>query len=104
MRKPHQGVYLRVASTTRQADEKYIKDLYRQQANTYFDEESSNLVFSDLNSKLLREIYSKRTNEKTYIMDKIAIRGIRNPRKVFATNAAVLFFQITLKYTFLNLL
>ena len=89
----HQGVYLRVGSTTRQADEEYIKDLYRQQRNIYFDEESSNLAFSNLNNKLLRDIYSKRTSEKTYIIDKVAVRGVRNPRKIFATNAGILFFS-----------
>ena len=91
--KSYKGVYLRVGSTTRQADKEYIKDLYRQQINTYFDEESSNIVFSNLNNKLLREIYSKRTSEKTYIMDKVVVRGVRNPKKVFATNAGVLFFS-----------
>ena len=90
--KPHQGVYLRVASTTRQADEKYIKDLYRQQLNMCFDEESTSLPFSDLNPKLLSEVYGKRVNEKTYLMDKLAIRQMRNPKKLFATNTAVLFF------------
>ncbi len=91
--KSYKGVYLRVGSTTRQADKEYIKDLYRQQENTYFDEESSDIVFSNLNSKLLREIYSKRTSERTYIMDKVAVRGVRNPKIFFATNAGVLFFS-----------
>lgn len=88
----YQGVYLRVGSTTRQADEKYIKDLHRQQINTHFDEESTHLPFSQLNKKLLREIYSKNTNQKTYIMDKLATRQVRNPKKILATNTAVLFF------------
>ena len=91
--KPHQGVYLRVSSTTRQADERYIKDLYRQQTNTYFDEEPSNLIFSDLNNKLLKDVYGKRINEKTCIMDKVAIMSVGNLKKIFATNTGVLFFS-----------
>lgn len=91
--KSHQGVYLRVASTTRQADKRYIEDLYRQQANTYFDAEPSDIVFSDLNFQLLKEVYGKRMSEKTYLMDKVAIREIRNPKKILATNTGVLFFS-----------
>ena len=88
----HEGVYLRVASSTRQASKQYIRDLYRQQENTYFDEEPSKLAFSNLSKSLLNEIYNKRSSEEKYIMDKIAVRNIKNPRKIIATNAAVLFF------------
>ncbi len=89
----HAGVYLRVASSTRQASEQYIKDLHRQQENIYFDEEASKLAFSNLNKSLLNEIYHKKSSEEKYIMGKVAVRNIKNPRNIMATNAAVLFFS-----------
>ncbi|MBF0207100.1 MAG: putative DNA binding domain-containing protein [Oligoflexia bacterium] len=87
------GVYLRNGSITKRATEEYIEELFRQQKKIYFDECHSELLFGDLDKDLLKELYGKGIGIERALMDKIAVRSIRDPHKLFATHAALLFFH-----------
>ena len=86
------GVYLRAGSSTRRADDEFIEDLYRHQKKMYFDEESTDVPIELLDKDLLLDFYGGKYKEEVLLMDKIAVRSIVNPKKLFATNAAILFF------------
>ncbi len=85
-------MYLRVGSSTRRASEEYIEDLYRQQRNIHYDESPSSIFFEQLDRDLLKEVYGYRKDQKIFLMDKVAVRSERNPKRILATNAGILFF------------
>jgi len=86
------GVYLRSGSSTRRAEDEFIEDLYRHQKKTFFDEEVSEFPIESLEKSMLLDFYESKYKEENLIMDKIAVRNLANPKKLFATNAALLFF------------
>ncbi len=87
------GVYLRVGSSTRKATDVYIEELYRQQKKINFDEECSDASIEQLDDNLLSRIYGKNYKIEQLLIDKIAIRDTRNPKKVLPTNTGVLLFS-----------
>ena len=89
------GVYLRVGSSTRRATETYIEDLYRQQKNINFDEESANILAEQLDENLLQKFYGESYKLEQLLIDKIVVRSLGNPTRLVATNAGVLFFSNT---------
>lgn len=86
------GVYFRAGSSSRRADDEFIEDLYRYQKKTFFDEESTDVPIELLDKNLLLDFYESKYKEESLVMDKIAVRSLTNPKKLFATNAAILFF------------
>lgn len=86
------GVYLRSGSSTRRAEDEFIEDLYRHQKKVFFDEEITDVDINSLDQGLLLDFYKNRYKEDNLIIDKIAARNLANPKKLFATNAAILFF------------
>jgi len=86
------GVYLRAGSSSRRADDEFIEDLYRHQKKIFFDEESTDVPIESLDKNLLLDFYESKYKEEALVMDKIAVRSLTNPKKLFATNAAILFF------------
>jgi predicted HTH transcriptional regulator len=86
------GVYLRAGSSSRRADDEFIEDLYRHQKKIFFDEENTDVPIESLDKNLLLDFYESKYKEEALVMDKIAVRSLTNPKKLLATNAAILFF------------
>ncbi len=87
------GVYLRVGSTSQKATEEYIEELYRLQKKVYFDEEATEVSFDQLDKKLLKKTFGPTITTEKVLMEKLAIRNIQLPKKLMATNAALLYFH-----------
>lgn len=85
------GVYLRVGSSNRRAQEEHVKDLIREGKRDYYDEEPTKAGLDDLSKHLLSKCYGKIYSEKKLLSEHIIIQSM-NYEKYHATVAGTLMF------------
>jgi len=86
------GVYLRAGSSTRRANEDYIKELERDARRITYDEEVVHTNCSSLSNALLKKVYSKVTQKKL-LLDKVITPMHSNQHEYFPTVAGILWFH-----------
>ncbi|MCK4869859.1 MAG: putative DNA binding domain-containing protein [Gammaproteobacteria bacterium] len=86
------GVYLRVGSSTRRANQEHVEDLIREGQRITFDEESINTDISILSKSLLKHFYKTQANTKRLLSDRLITQATANKEKYFPTVAGVILF------------
>lgn len=86
------GVYIRVGSSTRQANEEYIEELMRENQRISYDAQPIQIDISVLSKTLLNNYYKKLSKE-AFIEDKLITRSTANPEIFYPTLAGVLLFS-----------
>lgn len=86
------GVYIRVGSSTRRANQDTIEELKRESTRITYDEEIISRENVILSKKLLEELYKKHFKTRQLEADKVVVPSAINPEKVQPTVAGVLFF------------
>jgi len=91
----NKGTYIRVGSSTRQANEEYIEDLTRETHRIKYDEEIINTDIDALSKDLLHEFYGSRVTKKRLLADKIIATKPANKEHLCPTVAGILMFSET---------
>jgi len=86
------GVYLRVGSSNRRAEEEHLHELVREGQRHYYDEELTNASLSDLSTHLLSQCYGKAYSEKKLLSEGVIGQGAFDSAW-YATVAGVLMFS-----------
>lgn len=86
------GVYIRVGSSTRKANEEYVHDLIREGQRITFDEEALRESMQILSKERLHTFYEKRVSEKRLLADKIVTTYPANQERYAPTVGGTLFF------------
>jgi len=86
------GVYIRIGTSTRQANEEYIEELMRDNQRTTYDEQPIKANITILSDTSLREYY-KKINQGALIEDKIITRSPANNEIYYPTVAGVMLFS-----------
>lgn len=87
------GVYLRVGSSTRKANQEYVEDLIREGQRITFDEEPVNTDISALSKDLLKQFYEGKINTKRLLSDRLITYPVANNEKYVPTIAGVILFS-----------
>jgi ATP-dependent DNA helicase RecG len=87
------GVYLRIGTSNRVAQDVHIQDLMRQSQHLYFDEETLNVNLEDLSSILLQKCYGKNYSEKKLLAEKVMNSTALSPSSHQITVAGILMFS-----------
>lgn len=69
------GVYVRVGSSTRKADESIVTELLREQARITYDGEITDAAIADLSESQLARIYGEHHSHETLIREKILLHN-----------------------------
>ena len=85
------GVFIRIGSTTRVANQEYIEELMRESQRTSFDEQPVHSDLDTLSDTLLNDYYKKKSKE-ALLEDKIIGRSSVNSEIYFPTVAGILLF------------
>ncbi len=85
------GVYLRVGTSNRRADESHIKSLIRESRYHYHDGEPTNATIDDLSNELLLKCYGKNHSHKKLLAEFVLTQGM-NDKRYPVTVAGVLMF------------
>jgi len=86
------GVYIRIGSSTRSANEEYISELMRENRRLSFDEQVIQEDLDVLSDSLLKDYYKKKSKE-ALLEDKIIGRSCGNSEVFYPTVAGVLLFS-----------
>lgn len=86
------GVYLRVGTSTRRAQEAHIEELMRESRHQYFDKDVTQAAYTDLSKSLLESCYGKSYSMKKLASDGIVAASSVSPETYQATVAGVLMF------------
>lgn len=86
------GVFIRIGTSTRQANEEYIEELMRENQRVSYDALAIQTDISALSKTLLGEYY-KRTSKEALIEDKIVIRSSANAEIYYPTLAGIMLFS-----------
>jgi ATP-dependent DNA helicase RecG len=84
------GVYVRIGTSTRNANEEILEDLVREQRRIAFDEEPSGNDRSVLSTELLRQFYGGQADQRRLLDDRILVAA--GGDRVNASNAGILMF------------
>ena len=85
------GVYLRIGSSTRRANEEYIEELMRENQRVSYDEEPIHLDTAILQRTQLSDYYSV-VSKEALLEDKIITRSAANAETYYPTVAGILLF------------
>lgn len=88
------GVYIRIGSSTRSANQEYISELMRENRRFSFDEQVIQENLKVLSNSLLKDFYKKKTNA-ALLEDKIIKRSCGNSEVFYPTVAGILLFSET---------
>ena len=86
------GVYVRIGSSTRRANDDYVEELVRERQRITHDEEPIRESYDILSQDLLREFYGQAITEKRLFADKIVLLSHEDKNRYVPTVAGVLFF------------
>ncbi|NGX62033.1 MAG: hypothetical protein K940chlam9_01526, partial [Chlamydiae bacterium] len=89
---PTKGVYVRIGTSTRRANQEYIEDLVREGHRTTFDEEPIYSQTEILSKARLTTFYGKNIEEKRLLADKVITPSPANHDRSIPTVTGVLFF------------
>lgn len=90
---PSNGVYIRVGSSTRKANQDYIEELFRENKRTYYDEE---ILFDkniDFDEDILKKFYGERPSNKQLESDNFMNKQAEKQRNYYPTIAGTLLFN-----------
>lgn len=87
-----QGVYLRVGSSTRRANQEYVEDLVREGHRMTYDEETVTTTIDALSEDLIELFYKLHPTKKRLLSDKIITTQPANIEKYQPTVAGILLF------------
>jgi ATP-dependent DNA helicase RecG len=86
------GVFVRIGSSSRPANEQTIEDLSREKRRISFDEESSGQAVSILSQERLRAFYGKDISSRRLLADKVIVQAPKLKGGVSVTNGGILMF------------
>ena len=85
------GVYIRVGSSNRRAQEEHMQDLIREGKHDYYDEEATKATLGDLSKSLLTSCYGPSYTKKKLLADSVITQGMHQQTD-YATVAGTLMF------------
>jgi ATP-dependent DNA helicase RecG len=86
------GVYVRIGSSTRRANDDYVEELVRERQRITYDEEPIRQSYDILSRDLLRAFYGGAITEKRLFADKVVLLSNEGKDRCVPTVAGVLFF------------
>ncbi len=86
------GVYVRIGSSTRRANDDYVEELVRERQRITHDEEPIRESYDILSQDLLRDFYGRAVTDKRLFADKIVLLSHEDKNRYVPTVAGVLFF------------
>jgi ATP-dependent DNA helicase RecG len=86
------GVFIRIGSVSRPANEQTIEDLSRENRRISFDEESSGQTISVLSHDRLQEFYRKDTSQRRLLADRVILATSRLKSGLSVTHGGILMF------------
>lgn len=87
------GIYMRVGSSTRRANQEHVEDLIREGKRISFDEESIDADVSVLSKDLLKQYYGGRVGTRRLLSDKLITPAPANSEKHCPTVAGIILFN-----------
>ncbi len=85
------GVYIRIGSSTRRANDEYIEELMRENRRLSYDEQAIQTELESLSNELLTEHY-KKIAMPSLLEDKIIARSVTNHEVFYPTVAGIMLF------------
>jgi ATP-dependent DNA helicase RecG len=86
------GVFIRIGSSSRPANEQTIEDLSREKRRISFDEEASGQAVSILSQERLKAFYGKDTSSRRLLADKVVTQASKLKGEASATHGGILMF------------
>ncbi len=86
------GVFIRVGTSTRKANDEIVEDLSREQRRITYDEESSGIPATVLSDKLLEKFYGNDLSERRLLADKVLVRNTASSNEFNVTVGGILMF------------
>jgi predicted HTH transcriptional regulator len=90
---PTKGVYIRVGSSTRRANQDFIEELMRENRRIYYDEEPILNKSVSLESDLLEHFYNNKPNSRQLEADKFLVKSLTDKNKSIPTVTGTLLFN-----------
>jgi ATP-dependent DNA helicase RecG len=86
------GVYIRIGSNTRKANNEYVEDLIREGRRLSFDEEATSADIGILSNQLLKTLYKTNVSSRHLLAEKLVNQSSHGGKKFHPTIAGTLFF------------